>query len=378
MRGTPVNRTPVRRACLASTAILALGLTACGASNETSTSSGDPATGESSADGAADLSGKLSGAGASSQEAAMSGWRSGFQQANPDVTINYDPVGSGGGREAFISGGVTFAGSDAYLEGEELTAAQKQCGGEFVEVPTYISPIAVVYNLPDVDELSLSPENIGAIFAGDITNWSDEAIAADNPNADLPDLRISPVHRSDDSGTTENFTSYMEVASGGTWSEGTVETWPIQGGEGADGTSGVVQAVGAGEGTIGYADASQAGDLGVAKVGVGEEFVEYSPEAAAAVVDASEPVEGRGATDLAIDVARDTTESGVYPIVLVSYEIACTQYDDAAQAELVKAFFSYIVSEEGQQAAAEAAGSAPISEDLRGQAQTAIEAIETS
>ncbi len=359
-----------RVALLSATALtLALGLNACGASNETDTDSGT---------GSSDLSGTLNGAGASSQEAAMTGWRTGFQTANPDVTINYDPVGSGGGREAFIAGGkISFAGSDAYLEGDELKAAQERCsGGQVVEVPSYISPIAVIFNLEGVDTLNLSPETIGGIFNGDITAWDDDAIATDNPDADLPDTTIIAVHRSDESGTTENFTSYLEAASGGAWEHGTVETWPFQGGEGGDGTSGVVQAVEAGEGYIGYADASQAGDLGVAAVGVGEEFVEYSPEAAAAVVDASTPVEGRDDTDLAIDVARDTTESGVYPIVLVSYEIACTTYEDPAEAELVKAFFSYIVSEDGQNAAAEAAGSAPISDDLRSKAETAVEAIE--
>ena len=368
-----MNRIPLRRASLASAAILTMSLTACSASNEESTES----VGGSSDSAASELSGTLSGAGSSAQEAAMAGWREGFQSSNPEVTVNYDPVGSGGGREAFIAGGVDFAGSDSYLEGKELSGAEKQCGGDVVEVPTYISPIAVVYNLPDVPELNLSPETIGAIFAGDITSWDDDAIAADNPDVELPATEITPVHRSDESGTTENFTSYLDAASGGTWSEGPVESWPIEGGEGADGTSGVVQAVGAGEGAIGYADASQAGDLGVARVGGGEEFVEYSPEAAAAVLDASTPVEGRSESDLAIEVARDTTEAGVYPIVLVSYAIACTTYEDPAQAELVKGFLSYMVSEEGQQAAADAAGSAPISSNLRAQAETAVGAIQT-
>jgi phosphate transport system substrate-binding protein len=339
-------------------------LSACSASNE------------SGGDGGDGLSGELNGAGSSAQEAAMTGWRSGFQTENPGVTVNYDPVGSGGGREQFIAGGkVSFAGSDAYLEGKELAAAQKRCGGAVVEIPAYISPIAVVFNLPGVDSVNLSPQTIGAIFAGDITRWDDPAITADNADVDLPDTAITPVHRSDESGTTENFTSYLEAASGGSWSHGTVETWPITGGEGADGTSGVVQAVTAGEGYIGYADASQAGDLGVAAVGVGDEFVEYSPEAAAAVVDASQPVQGRSDTDLAIDVARDTSESGVYPIVLVSYHIACTEYDNAKQGELVKAFLTYAVSEDGQAAAADAAGSAPISADMREKALSAIEAI---
>ena len=146
-------------------------------------------------------------------------------------------------------------------------------------------------------------------------------------------------------------------------------------GEAAQGTSGVVAAVTAGAGAIGYADLSQAGDLGVASIGVGEEFVAPSPEAAAAVVEGSEPVSGRGEYDFAIEVNRETTESGEYPIVLVSYHIGCVEYEDQETADLVKAFMDYVISEEGQQAASESAGSAPISSNLRDQAQGAVDAI---
>ena len=100
-----------------------------------------------------------------------------------------------------------------------------------------------------------------------------------------------------------------------------------------------------------------------------------TPEAAAAVVENSERLEGRGQYDFAIEVARDTAESGNYPIVLVSYHIGCVEYEDQETADLVKDFMGYAVSEEGQQAAAEAAGSAPISDALREQAQTAVDAI---
>jgi phosphate transport system substrate-binding protein len=371
-----VTRSNLRRlaapGAFALTAVLAL--SACGAANDEPEDNTDP-----SAAGGESLSGRVAGGGASSQEAAQAAWRAGFQTANPDATINYDPVGSGGGREGFINGSFKFAGSDAYLEEDELADAKKNCGGSVIEVPAYVSPIAVIYNLPGVDKLNLSPENVAGIFAGDLTTWNDEAIAADNPDVELPDTEINPVHRSDESGTTENFTSYLTAVAPDTWTAGEVETWPTDlGGEAGNGTSGVVSAVTAGEGSIGYADASQAGDLGTAAVGVGEEFVEYSPEAAAAVIDASQPVEGRDETDLAIDVARDTTESGVYPIVLVSYLLACPEYEDAEEAALVKGYLSYIVSDEGQQAAAEAAGSAPISDNLRQQAETALEAIKTS
>lgn len=344
---------------------LALGLSACGASNE----GGDSGSSDSS------LSGTLSGAGASSQEAAVGSWQAGFQSANPDVTVNYDPAGSGAGREQFLAGGVDFAGSDAFLDDEELTKATERCGGPVVEVPSYVSPIAVIFNLEGVDELNLSPATIGGIFQGDITAWDDPAIAEDNPDADLPDTRITPVHRSDDSGTTENFTAYLDAASGGSWSEGEVETWPIQGGEAAQGTAGVVQAVTNGDGTIGYADASQAGDLSTAKVGVGEEFTEVTPEAAARVLDTATPVEGREETDIALEIDRATEESGVYPIVLVSYMIGCQTYDDAAKADLVKGWMEYVTGEEGQNAAAEQAGSAPLTPDFSSRVAEAVGTI---
>ncbi|MFY0407304.1 phosphate ABC transporter substrate-binding protein PstS [Solicola sp. PLA-1-18] len=365
-----MNRTIKRVVAPAGAALmLAAALSACGAGNESDSGSDGASSGDSS------LSGTLSGAGASSQEAAVSAWQQGFQSANPDVTVNYDPVGSGGGREQFIAGGIDFAGSDAYLEDEELTGAKERCGGNIVEVPTYVSPIAVVYNLQGVDELNLSPAVVGDIFQGTIKTWDDAKIKADNPDADLPSTAITPVHRSDDSGTTENFTDYLDQTSGGTWTGGAIQTWPIKGGEGAEGTSGVISAVQGGDGTIGYADASQAGDLGVAKIGVGDEFVEPTADAAAAVLDESEQVSGRDATDIAFTVNRTTTESGVYPIVLVSYMIACEKYEDAAKGELVKGFLTYVSSADGQEAAAKGAGSAPISEDLESKIRPIVEKI---
>jgi phosphate transport system substrate-binding protein len=372
-KGSSLKLSTTSRAVVLSTALAGtLALSACGAANEQNAGSGGGET----TGGATELSGTLVGAGASSQQAAMQGWTAGYSGVQPGVTVNYDPVGSGGGREQFTSGGVDFAGSDAYLDDEELAQAEERCGGgEVFELPDYISPIAVVYNLEGVDELNLSPQVIAGIFDRGITTWNDPAIAADNPGVTLPDLPITPVNRSDESGTTENFTEYLAAAAGEAWPHEPDGNWPVPGGEAAQGTSGVISAVSGGNGTIGYADESQAGDLGVAAVGVGEDFVAPTPEAAAAVVEKSERVPGRGQYDFAIELARDTTESGSYPIVLVSYHIGCTTYDDAEKAGLVADFMGYVISEEGQQAAAQAAGSAPISDALRQQAQTAVDAI---
>jgi len=179
----------------------------------------------------------------------MQVWKSGFQSANSGATINYDPAGSSAGREQFISGGVEFAGSDSYLSDDELQQAQDQCGGPAIEYPVYVSPIAVIYNLSGVDSLQLSPQTLAPIFAAKITKWNDPAIAADNPDATLPDQDINAVHRSDGSGTTDNFTDYLDA----------VEV--VDNGDGAD-------VVGHLDGGRPAARLLRGRDLGVVEVGV--------------------------------------------------------------------------------------------------------------
>ena len=350
--------------------IAALTLTSCAANEQA------PAEGGSTE---SSLSGELIGAGASSQDAAQGAWVAGFQQANSGVTVNYDPTGSGAGRETFQQGASGFAGSDRAFKLEEVEASPFQaCAADsgIVEFPAYISPIALIFNVEGVDSLKLDAATVAGIFTGKITKWNDPAIAAQNEGTKLPDLQIAAVHRSDDSGTTGNFTDYLAAAAPDEWTVGSIESWPKEfGGEGAQGTSGVVAAVNSGVGTIGYADASQAGDLGTVEIKVGSDYVAYTPEAAAAIVDASPFEEGRGDHDLAISLDRKSAEKGVYPIVLVSYLVGCEKYADPKNAEIVKQYFGYIVSEEGQQAAATAAGSAPISAELRAKITPAVDAI---
>jgi phosphate transport system substrate-binding protein len=352
-------------------AILALGVAACGSSD--SDSSGSSSSG-------GEVSGEVAGAGASSQEAAQEAWIAEFENANGGATISYDPVGSGGGREQFIAGGVGFAGSDAAIsedEGELKKAITRCEPGELIEIPAYVSPIAVVYNLPEVEGLQLSPETLAKIFNQEIESWNDQAIAADNPGVELPDTRITPVNRSDESGTTENFTEYLSEVVPSVWTHEVSGDWPVKGGEAAQGTSGVVEAVAAGEGAIGYADASQAGELGIAKIEVGSEFVEPTAEAAAKILDESpeDKADAPGQYMFPFALDRKTESVGTYPIVLVSYLLACTEYGSADEAALVKAYLEYVISTEGQEAAAANAGSAPLSEALTTKITPAIEAI---
>lgn len=355
-------------------AILTLTIVGCGGKEDGATAAGK---GSAETDSGSDLSGQIAGAGASSQEAAMQAWIATFQEVNPDVTISYDPIGSGGGREQFIAGGTAFGGSDSTFDEEELPKAHERCGGadNLIFIPAYISPIAVAYNLDGVEELNLSPDTLAAIFKGDIENWNDPAIAANNPDAQLPDQRITVVHRSDESGTTENFVDFLAQAAPQVWDFEVSGDWPLKGGEAAQGTSGVVSAIRSGSGTIGYADLSQVGDLTTVNVEVGGEFVGPSADAAAQIVDVSEPVAGGGKFVYAYELSRDTTEPGIYPISLVSYEMACTSYENVEEAEIVREFLAFLFSEEGQQVAAEAAGSAPISDAVRSQAEEAIAAI---
>lgn len=352
-------------------AVAALALAGC-ASNEGGTQTDAPVS---------SLSGNLAGGGASSQEVAQQAWIAGFQTANPDVTITYDPAGSGAGRESFQAGAFPFAGTDRAFKPEEIEAGPFDgCATPgIVELPLYISPIAVIFNIDGVDALNLDAATIANLFNGTITNWNDPAIAALNPDVTLPDLAVTPVHRADDSGTTENFTDYLFQASGGAWADEADGVWPLATGEAAQGTSGVVAAVAGGNGTIGYADASRAAEEGLttAAVKIGDEFVPYSPEAAAAIVDASPFEEGRADGDLAIELDRTSTAAGVYPIVLVSYLVACEEYVDTAVAPLVKGYLQYIATPEGQDAAAAAAGNAPISDTLREQVNAAIDLIVT-
>jgi phosphate transport system substrate-binding protein len=164
-------------AVFAAACVLVLGLAACGGGSSSSSSSSNESSESESEGGGApstEASGEIAGAGSTAQEAAQKAWIAEFENANGGATISYDGVGSGGGREKFISGGVAYAGSDTPLsESEgELGKAIKRCEpGQLVEVPDYISPIAIIYNLPGVEELKLEPETLAKIFNQEIENW---------------------------------------------------------------------------------------------------------------------------------------------------------------------------------------------------------------
>lgn len=320
------------------------------------------------------LAGSVAGAGASSQTAAMQAWIATFGNDHPKAIINYDPVGSGGGREQFVEGAVAFAGTDAPLKPSEQEKLPAHCK-DFLQLPGYISPIAVAFNVEGVSSLNMSPEVIASIFKGDITRWNDPKIAAENPGVTLPDLYVNPVHRSDGSGTTETFTEYLHDTAPAVWDIDPDKHWPeALPGEAAQQTSGVVQTVKAGNGSIGYADASQIGDLPSVKIKVGDDYVAYSAEAAAKLVEQSPRVPEPGSPhDYSLKLDREV--EGGYPIVLVTYQLACPTYAEERDATLVREFLTYMFSAQGQEIAAQAAGSAPLSELMRTNAMKGIETI---
>ncbi len=185
---------------LATTAALAFTVSACGDPEV-------PGSGSASGDGQG-LSGEVAGAGASSQEAARQAWIAGFQGQNPDATVSYDPVGSGGGREQFVAGGTAFGGTDAALADERAARRAEALRGQgrtWSRSRRTSRRSRLSTTSTGVDGLQLSPETLAEIFNQQITNWNDPAIAKDNPDAQLPDQRITAVNRSDESGTTENF-----------------------------------------------------------------------------------------------------------------------------------------------------------------------------
>lgn len=329
------------------------------------------------------ISGNFSGAGASSQQAAVEAWIAGFQGTNPEAKIAYNPSGSGAGVQTFLTGATAWAGSDKALADDEVEQSKSVCTeGTAFDVPVYVSPIAVVFNLKGVSDagkhINMDAATIAKIFDGKITKWNDPAIADQNKDLKLPDTAITVVHRSDKSGTTQNFVSYFKDVTPDNWTYDLSENWPNEVGQGAKGTSGVISTVKQADGTIGYADFSQVGDLGTVAVKVGDKYNEISAEAGSKVIgDSKQDDTVKGDNRIVIKINHATEAEGAYPIVLVSYDIVCPAYKDTKQAEFAKAWLTYVTSDEGQKAAQDAAGTAPLPSSLKSEITKSIEAIKT-
>lgn len=373
------NSILVRSIAAVSGIVMLASVAACGdntASNTDSSASTDTKTTEA-------VSGNFSGAGASSQQTAVEAWIAGFQGTNPDAKVAYNPSGSGAGVSTFLTGATAWAGSDAALSNDEVEQSKSVCAsGNAFDIPVYVSPIAVVFNLKGVSDagkhINMDAATIAKIFDGKITKWNDPAIADQNKDLKLPDTAITVVHRSDKSGTTQNFVSYFKDVTPDNWTYDLSENWPNEVGQGAKGTSGVISTVKQADGTIGYADFSQVGDLGTVAVKVGDKYNEISAEAGSKVIgDSKQDDTVKGDNRIVIKINHATEAEGAYPIVLVSYDIVCPAYKDTKQAEFAKAWLTYVTSDEGQKAAQDAAGTAPLPSSLKSEITKSIEAIKT-
>ena len=179
-------------------------------------------------------------------------------------TLAYNPTGSGAGVDQFIAKQVDFAGSDSALKDDQVAKAAERCGGgEAWNLPLVFGPVAMAFNVEGVDKLVVNGDVLAKIFQGQIKKWNDPAIAALNSGATLPDADIKPIYRSDSSGTTDNFQKYLGAAAPDAWTKGAGKEFQGGAGEGAQKSSGVVQAIQATPGSIGYVEKGFAQQAGV-------------------------------------------------------------------------------------------------------------------
>ncbi|GHJ30291.1 phosphate ABC transporter substrate-binding protein PstS [Streptomyces hygroscopicus subsp. hygroscopicus] len=327
----------------------ALVLTACG-SDDNSSSGGGGGDSKAAATIKCDGKGQLLASGSSAQKNAMDLWIKNYGGACKDTKLNYKATGSGAGIQEFLQGKTAFAGSDSALKPEEVTASEKVCkGGKAIDLPMVGGPIAVGFNVPGVDKLTLDADTLAKIFNSDIKEWNDPAIKKLNPDAKLPSLKIQAFHRSDESGTTDNFTKYLKAAAPKSWPHEPGKAWEGRGGQSADGSSGVSSQVKQVSGAISYFELSYATANSIKTVdldtGASAPVQATVDNASKAISEAK--IKGTG-SDLALDLAYDTKAANAYPITLVTYEIACDKGNKAGTLAATKSFLTYIASEDGQ------------------------------
>jgi phosphate transport system substrate-binding protein len=353
-------------------AIASLVLTGCGSdSNIGGTSS--------TSSGPANCAGKndVTAEGSTAQQNAVALFNKEWAQLCPGKNLAYNPTGSGAGREQFIAGHVDFAGSDSPLNADQVDPAVKRCNGNPVwHLPMVFGPIAVAYHLDGVNSLVVNADVLAKIFSGGITRWSDPAIAALNHGAALPDTKISPIYRSDSSGTTDNFQKYLTAAAPQSWTRGVGTEFQGGVGEGAQKSAGVIQAVQSTPGAIGYVEKGFADQGGVpyAQIDDGSGATALTNDAAGNAID-NATFAGTG-NDLKLDLKSlySIKKAGAYPLVLATYEIVCSKGYDPATSAAVKSFLTAAAT--NGQGGLSAAGYVPLPDKFKQRLVTAINAIQ--
>lgn len=321
----------------AALAFVVIGGAACGG-NQAGNDSGDTGGG-----GNAEMAQSINGAGASFPAPVYNKM---FQElaSNDGPQVNYQSVGSGAGIENFTNKSVAFGASDAPMSEEEMQAA----GGNPAHIATVGGPVVAAYNVQGVDSLNLTGQVLADIFLGNITNWSDPAIAQLNPDANLPDAEITVVHRSDSSGTSNIFTSYLAAVSP-EWKSGPGAgkslDWPVGiGAKGNEGVAGQVQRTDNAIGYVGYEYAAST-DIPAAAIGTQETgFTEPTVDSAKKAIAQAEIPD-----DLRVTISETNPQGeGVYPITGLTWLLVRQQQDDLAECKAV-AQTAWYATHEGQQ-----------------------------
>ena len=323
------------------------------------------------------VDGRIQAAGSSAQANAITEWVNVYQTACPQSTIDYQPVGSGAGVEAFLSEQVSFAGTDSAVEDEDMDAATARCGGNpAINIPMVGGAIAVVYHLEGVDSLVLDPPTLAAIFSSEITRWDDPAIVALNPGIELPDAAIAQFHRSDSSGTTANFSDYLEATAPDAWDYDTGKEWTAPGGQGARGSDQVSASVAQTPNSIGYVELSYLIDaINTKPVAIDQGGGPVLPTAAnASITLASSTASGEDG-NIVLDIDYTTTVPDAYPISIVTYEIVCTTgLSDSQNPALVAEFLAFAASDSGQELLGQI-GYVPLSGDLLADVRASVDLV---
>jgi len=323
----------------------------------------------------------LAGAGATFPALLYQVWIEKFNEAFSNVTIDYQGIGSGGGIKAITQQTVDFGASDAALKDEEI--AGLPAGTKLFHFPTALGAVVVIFNVAGADgtalnALKLDGETISGIFLGKIKAWNDPAIAALNPDiaSNLPATAIKVIHRSDGSGTTNAFTTYLATVSQ-EWKDsvgaGKEVNWPT--GDGAPGNDGVSGGVKSGDGRIGYVELQYAVVSGLSSAAVKNangKFVKGSSDGVTAAAEgalADFPADFRAAP--IINGAGDPT----YPIAAYTYLLVYEDQKDATKGQALLAFLYWALTD-GQKEE-KAIGYAPLPAEIQQKALDELHKITT-
>jgi phosphate transport system substrate-binding protein len=290
----------------------------------------------------------LNGAGATFPYPMYSKWFSKYHDAHPEVQINYQSIGSGGGIRQVLAGTVDFGASDGPMSDEQLSQSKVK----ILHVPTVLGAVVPAYNVPGVGgEIKFTPEVVAGIFLGKISNWNDKAIAGANPGVKFPDQPIVVIHRSDGSGTTFIFTDYLSKVSTdwkGQVGAGTSVKWPVGlGGKGNEGVAGMIRQM---QGSIGYIELIYAVQnkipYGTVKNASGE-FVKASLDSVTAAAASVKTMPA----DFRVSITNAPGKDA-YPIASFTWLLIPAQFKDPAKGKIIADFLSWMV-DDGQKMTAE-------------------------